>query len=272
VSNFHAIPWKLRSHDYFSKFNDEVWNLNVRLRFWSILDIIHLSPFFLILLWVFVESIINQKIGLFNLFLHYFRLLNHIFAPNLNPESWEESRSVLRSRLADEFQKHLGVRSRIFLSHIRRATKGKAGYVNTHPFYRRFGQKTWIFAHNGTIDSGQLSFSSKEFSPIGETDSELVFCSLLSWLGNGGIQLTVNNGFTLLHEKLQEINQLGTLKLIFRDVKNLFVYHDRSGHLGLYCLLCQTPYIQSFQTTRPTPNSQFGGGHRSRWTRIHRGH
>jgi len=170
----------------------------------------------------------------------------------------------LRSRLADEFQKHLGVRSRIFLSHIRRATKGKAGYVNTHPFYRRFGQKTWIFAHNGTIDSGQLSFSSKEFSPIGETDSELVFCSLLSWLGNGGIQLTVNNGFTLLHEKLQEINQLGTLKLIFRDVKNLFVYHDRSGHLGLYCLLCQTPYIQSFQTTRPTPNSQFGGGHRSR--------
>lgn len=153
----------------------------------------------------------------------------------------KESRPVLWSRLADEFQEHLGVRSRIFLSHIIRATRGKAGYVNTHPFYRRFDQKTWLFAHNGTIDSGQLSFSSKEFSPIGETDSELVFCSLLSWLGNGGIQL-MDNGFTLLHEKLQEINQLGTLNLIFSDVKNLFVYQDGSGYLGLYYLLRQAPY------------------------------
>jgi glutamine amidotransferase len=172
-----------------------------------------------------------------------------------NPDGWgvgwydeygtqiiKESRPADRSRLADEFQERLGVRSRIFVSHIRRATRGRAGYVNTHPFYRRFDNKTWIFAHNGTIDSGQLGFSSKEFSPIGKTDSELVFCSLLSWLVNGGTQLTNTNGFTLLHEKLQEINRLGTLNLIVSDSKKLFVYHDRSGYLGLYCLLREAPY------------------------------
>ena len=172
-----------------------------------------------------------------------------------NPDGWgtawydeygsqiiKESRPALRSRLADEFQEHLGARSRIFVSHIRRATAGKVGYVNTHPFYRRFDQKTWIFAHNGTIDSSQLSFSSKEFSPIGETDSELVFCSLLSWLSHRGIQLTGENGFILLHEKLQEINRLGTLNLIFSNGTHLFAYHDRSGHVGLHFLLRQAPY------------------------------
>ena len=51
-----------------------------------------------------------------------------------------------------------------------------------------------------------------------------------------------NNGFTLLHEKLREINRLGTLNLIFSDGKHLFVYHDGSGYLGLHYLLRQAPY------------------------------
>ena len=154
----------------------------------------------------------------------------------------KESRPADRSRLATSFLEHLGARSRIFVSHIRRATTGKVGYVNTHPFYRRFEQKTWIFAHNGTIDPRQLIFSSTEFRPIGETDSELVFCSLLSWLSHRDIQLAERNGFILLHEKLREINRFGELNLIFSDGKYLFVYHDGSGHVGLHYLLRQAPY------------------------------
>jgi len=172
-----------------------------------------------------------------------------------NPDGWgvawydeygsqiiKESRPALRSRLAEEFQEHLGARSRIFVSHIRRATAGRVGYTNTHPFYRRFDQKTWVFAHNGTIDTSQLNFSSSEFTPIGETDSELVFCSLLSWLDHQGIQLAESKGFILLHEKLRDINRLGTLNLIFSDGRHLFVYHDKSGYVGLYYLLRQAPY------------------------------
>ena len=136
----------------------------------------------------------------------------------------------------------MGARSRIFVSHIRRATAGRVGYINTHPFYRRFDQKTWVFAHNGTIDPGQLRFPSTEFRPIGETDSELVFCSLLSWLSHRGIQLADRNGFILLQEKLREINRLGTLNLIFSDGRHLFVYHDRAGHVGLHFLLREAPY------------------------------
>ena len=154
----------------------------------------------------------------------------------------KESRPAVRSRLATSFLEHIGARSRIFVSHIRRATAGAVGYVNTHPFYRRFDQRTWVFAHNGTIDSSQLSFSSRKFSPIGETDSELVFCSLLSWLSHRGIQLTDRKGLILLHEKLMEINRFGKLNLVFSDGRRLFAYHDRSGYVGLYFLPRQAPY------------------------------
>ena len=172
-----------------------------------------------------------------------------------NPDGWgaawydeygsqiiKESRPALRSRLADEFQEHLGARSRIFLSHIRRATRGRVGYTNTHPFYRRFDQKTWVFAHNGTMDTSQLSFPSSKFTPIGETDSELVFCSLLSWLGHQGIQLAERKDFILLHEKLRDINRLGKLNLIFTDGRYLFAYHDSKGYVGLHFLLHEAPY------------------------------
>jgi glutamine amidotransferase len=54
--------------------------------------------------------------------------------------------------------------------------------------------------------------------------------------------LADSNGFTALHEKLQEINRLGTLNLIFSDGRHLFVYHDRAGYLGLHFLLRQAPY------------------------------
>ena len=172
-----------------------------------------------------------------------------------NPDGWgvgwydeygtqiiKESRPADRSRLATSFLEHSGARSRIFVSHTRRATAGRVGYINTHPFYRRFEQKTWIFAHNGTIDPHQLRFPSGEFRPIGETDSELIFCSLLSWLSREEIQMTGRNSFILLHEKLREINRLGELNLIFSDGRHLFAYHDGSGHVGLHFLLRQAPY------------------------------
>ena len=57
-----------------------------------------------------------------------------------NPDGWgvawydeygtqivKESKPAARSRLASIFQEHLGARSRIFVSHTRRATTGKVG-------------------------------------------------------------------------------------------------------------------------------------------------
>jgi glutamine amidotransferase len=172
-----------------------------------------------------------------------------------NPDGWgvawydeygtqviKEARPMDRSRLARSFLEDLGARSRIFVSHIRRATAGGAGYLNTHPFCRRFDAKTWVFAHNGTIDSQQLSVSAGEFVPIGATDSELVFCALLSWLKQYRIHLAERNEFIFLHEKLRDINRSGELNLVFSNGIHLFAYHDSSGYVGLHFLLRRAPY------------------------------
>ena len=172
-----------------------------------------------------------------------------------NPDGWgvawyddsgtqiiKESRPVDRSRLARSFLEDLGARSRIFVSHIRRATSGPAGYVNTHPFYRRHNHSTWVFAHNGTIARDQLDLPAPEFIPLGETDSELVFCHLLSWFHQNWLHPPDRRAFTLLHAKLKEINRLGQLNLIFSDCTRLFAYHDFTGHVGLYYLLRLAPY------------------------------
>ena len=154
----------------------------------------------------------------------------------------KEARPADRSRLARSFLEELGARSRIFVSHIRRATAGSAGYPNTHPFYRRLNGRTWVFAHNGTIDPGPLDASSREYRPIGESDSELIFCHLLSWLKESAIVLEDRNDFVLLHRKLLEINRLGEVNLIFSDGNRLFAYHDRAGYVGLHYLLRKAPF------------------------------
>ena len=172
-----------------------------------------------------------------------------------NPDGWgvawytadgfqlvKEARPVDRSPLATNFLQDLCARSRIFVSHIRRATQGPPGYVNTHPFYRRLDRKTWVFAHNGTIDTTRMHFPAGAFIPIGETDSEHLFCGLLSWLSRRAMQWEDPKSYRRLHEKLVEINRSGELNLIFSDGRRLFVYHDLSGHVGLHFLRRQAPY------------------------------
>lgn len=171
-----------------------------------------------------------------------------------NPDGWgvawydeygtqviKEARPVDRSRLARSFLEDLDARSRIFVSHIRRATAGEAGYTNTHPFYRRFDNKTWVFAHNGTINTDHLTLHSGEFTPVGTTDSEFIFCSLMSWLKHHQLRLVDRDDFVRLHEKLRQINRSGELNLIFSNGTHLFAYHDRAGHVGMHFLLRQAP-------------------------------
>ena len=88
----------------------------------------------------------------------------------------------------DELFKKLSgiVSSQTVLAHIRKATHGKLSLTNTHPFqYAR-----WTFAHNGNIKNfneikdEMMKFISPKLSPyyLGETDSELFFYFLLSYI------------------------------------------------------------------------------------------
>lgn len=119
---------------------------------------------------------------------------------------------------SDELFKKLSgiVTSQTVLAHIRKATHGKLSLTNTHPF--QYGR--WTFAHNGNIKNFDevrdqlMTELSSLVSPyyLGETDSELFFYFLLSYLEKE-IDLHDSNpdiktAMKLLGEALAHLNRI----------------------------------------------------------------
>lgn len=73
------------------------------------------------------------------------------------------------------------IKSKNVISHIRKATHGEVGLENTHPFMRELWGQYWIFAHNGKINDFTPDFDGS-FVPVGDTDSEQVFCYVMQSL------------------------------------------------------------------------------------------
>jgi predicted glutamine amidotransferase len=81
------------------------------------------------------------------------------------------------------------------IAHIRYATRGEVALENVHPFSRELWGIQWCFAHNGDCPSfsnditvedipllGKTTPSSLVYRPVGDTDSEAVFCAILNAL------------------------------------------------------------------------------------------
>ncbi len=73
------------------------------------------------------------------------------------------------------------IRSRSVIAHIRKATQGQVSLENTHPFQRELWGRYWVFAHNGNLPEFQPELDGS-FLPVGNTDSERIFCWLLQSL------------------------------------------------------------------------------------------
>jgi glutamine amidotransferase len=85
-----------------------------------------------------------------------------------------------RSEIA-QFVRGYPIRSRVVVSHIRRANRGRVALENTHPFTRELWGRAWTFAHNGQL-RGVKRWTLGLHRPIGATDSEHAFCWLLEQL------------------------------------------------------------------------------------------
>lgn len=118
---------------------------------------------------------------------------------NDHPDGWgvayyvQNSPHVVKSSQAAIgdaiFKKVSGVvSSETVLAHIRKTTIGNNNILNTHPF--QYG--SWVFAHNGNITDYQEKRDSilSEVGPsfrrfiLGDTDSELIFYFLLSFMAD----------------------------------------------------------------------------------------
>jgi len=72
------------------------------------------------------------------------------------------------------------IKSENVICHIRQANVGAVSLANTHPFSRELWGQYWAFAHNGQL--ANFDAVKGPFLPVGDTDSEALFCHLLNTL------------------------------------------------------------------------------------------
>ena len=77
-----------------------------------------------------------------------------------------------------QFVRHQPIKSRIVLSHVRKATQGTVSLANCHPFQREWLGQTWVFATNGDLREFSPPLNGS-FLPVGSTDSERAFCWIM---------------------------------------------------------------------------------------------
>lgn len=125
------------------------------------------------------------------------------------------------------------LQSRIYIAHVRHKTSGGPTYADTHPFVRELHGREFCFAHNGTLTGGFWQLAVRRFRPVGQTDSEHLFCHLLDSFVETSDPLGSDESWKFLHARFREVNQFGRLNCMLSDGKRLICYHDMNGFKGL---------------------------------------
>lgn len=128
------------------------------------------------------------------------------------------------------------LRSRMVISHIRRASAGEPLLENTHPFGRELGGRMHLFAHNGNLKDirSAKALSSGLHRPVGATDSEYAFCILLSrlqhlWLASDEPP-QLHERFKVVRDFAAEMRPLGPANFLYADGDALFAHGHKRRH------------------------------------------
>lgn len=127
-----------------------------------------------------------------------------------------------RSRIAEMIESH-PIKSEVAMGHIRQANVGHVALENTHPFIRELWGRYWTFAHNGQIDG--FCARPGTYQPVGETDSEHIFCDLLNRV-RGELSPDVDDATLLatLVAAAGEYAQRGVFNLLLSNGHWLFTF------------------------------------------------
>jgi predicted glutamine amidotransferase len=158
---------------------------------------------------------------------------------NVSAAVFKEPLSGSESKLAEFVAGYNGLRSKVFVGHIRRSTVGRVSFDNTQPFSRYYGGRNWIFAHNGTL-ARKNALKCRPFMSLGDTDSERAFCSVLAGMKASGIRPVTARGKYVgfspneildIYIIMSGINLTGrgSFNCILTDGIHLFVYRDFKG-------------------------------------------
>lgn len=123
-----------------------------------------------------------------------------------------------------QFLQNYPIKSTAVISHIRQANVGEIKLENTHPFQREMCGRTWTFAHNGQMSIDSIP-TPTYYTPVGDTDSEKLFCWLLGELrAQCKPNAAMRDHLELLEKNCNFINQFGVSNMLMSDGESLFVF------------------------------------------------
>jgi predicted glutamine amidotransferase len=124
-----------------------------------------------------------------------------------------------------ELVRHYPIKSLNVIAHIRKATQGTVSLENTHPFMRELWGRYWIFAHNGNLPQFQPVLSGN-FLPVGNTDSERIFCWLLENLRerHGDVAPPREALFKTLHTLTEPLAEMGIFNYLLSNGDCVFAH------------------------------------------------
>ncbi|MEZ4464638.1 MAG: class II glutamine amidotransferase [bacterium] len=101
---------------------------------------------------------------------------------------------------------------------------------------RSHAGRDWLFAHAGSLDSPLETNEAAAFEPVGTTDSERVFCHLMSLIAAEGWRRIADFDLDRVLAWLRALDGRGSLCLVWSDGLDLLAYADaqREGQLYLW--------------------------------------
>lgn len=141
-----------------------------------------------------------------------------------------------------ELVRNYPIRSLNVIAHIRKATQGVVSLENTHPFQRELWGRYWIFAHNGNLPQFQPELCG-DFLPVGNADSERIFCWLLQSLRHrfGNTHPESSALFDVLHELTEPLARMGIFNYLLSNGDCLFAHCSTE----LSYIIRQAPFRQA---------------------------
>ncbi len=145
----------------------------------------------------------------------------------------------IRSELVKQWEH---VEASIFVLHVRAARWGSISDANTQPFARSWGGRDWLYAHSGSLRHRLELSVEPRFEPVGSTDTEAIFCELMSWLYDGKLRTIAEIEPATLRRWFDFVNEHGDLTSVLSDGRDLVVYADRDGSSEAWIRPIVPPY------------------------------
>lgn len=138
--------------------------------------------------------------------------------------SFHDPKPSYSSEVADFFHTS-AIKSKLIISHIRQANRGRVCLENTHPFSRELWGCDWVFAHNGqlkSIKNKKLKF----YKPRGTTDSEFAFCYMMDKIRRKFPERPKKEKelWQYIEFLANEINDFGIFNFLLSDSRQMYAF------------------------------------------------